>query len=96
MALRTLLRSLGHQRAVANARAASREASRRRVQREEVELYLERLHGSRQPARLDASRRWVGGSHGSLVRAVPAAGDAAPVSSQAPAEATSSLGGGGR
>ncbi|NUR08006.1 MAG: hypothetical protein HOQ45_13495 [Nocardioidaceae bacterium] len=32
----------GHERAVANARAACTELSRRRVEREEVEQYLER------------------------------------------------------
>jgi hypothetical protein len=38
---------LGHDRAVANARAACTELSRRRVEREEVELWLER-----RPARI--------------------------------------------
>lgn len=40
-----LLRRLGHQTAVENARLASTELSKRRVEREEVEIFLDRLHG---------------------------------------------------
>lgn len=44
-----LLQRLGNQRAIDNARAASTELSQRRVEREEVELFLNRLRA--QPGR---------------------------------------------
>lgn len=40
-----LLRGLGNQTAIDNARAASTALSQRRVEREEVEIFLARLHG---------------------------------------------------
>jgi hypothetical protein len=40
-----LLRRLGNQTAVENARLASTELSKRRVEREGVEIFLEQLHG---------------------------------------------------
>lgn len=38
-----LLEGLGHRRAIENARAASTELSRRRVEREDVSIFLARL-----------------------------------------------------
>lgn len=40
-----MLRRLGNQQAIDNARVASAELSKRRVERESVEIYLERLRG---------------------------------------------------
>ena len=43
MFIQHLLRRLGNQQAIDNARMASTDLSRRRVEREDVELFLERL-----------------------------------------------------
>lgn len=42
-----LLRELGNHRAIDNARTASTELSQRRVEREAVEIFLDRLHARR-------------------------------------------------
>lgn len=47
MFIRHLLRRLGNQQAIDNARLASTDLSRRRVEREGVELFLERLEVGR-------------------------------------------------
>lgn len=48
MSIQHLLRRLGNQQAIDNARMASTDLSRRRVEREDVELFLERLEVRRQ------------------------------------------------
>jgi hypothetical protein len=50
MFMNQLLRRLGNETAVDNARAASAELSRARVEREAVDLFLERLDARRRPA----------------------------------------------
>jgi len=53
-----LLRRLGNRAAIENARLATTEMSRRRVEREDVEIFLEQLH---------ARPRRLGGNLGSAV-----------------------------
>ena len=50
MFLEQLIQGLGNRRAIDNARAASTELARRRVEREEVELYLHAHNASWQSA----------------------------------------------
>lgn len=50
MFLEQLIQGLGNRRAIDNARAASTELTRLRVEREEVELYLQAHSASREPA----------------------------------------------
>lgn len=47
MSVEHLLRRLGNQAAIENARLATTELSRRRVEREDVEIFLEQLHARR-------------------------------------------------
>jgi hypothetical protein len=47
MSVQHLLRRLGNQAAIENARLATTELSRRRVEREDVEIFLEQLHARR-------------------------------------------------
>lgn len=44
MLVEHLLRRLGNRAAIENARLATTELSRRRVEREDVEIFLEQLH----------------------------------------------------
>ncbi len=52
-----LARVAGQERALANARAASTELSRQRVEREEVELFLVRARRACDPHRMTAHLR---------------------------------------
>jgi hypothetical protein len=47
MSVEHLLRRLGNQAAIENARLATTELSRRRVEREDVEIFLEQLYARR-------------------------------------------------
>lgn len=52
--------ALSNEQAVANAREAATALSRLRVEREEVELYLARLHALREPPAVVADARVAG------------------------------------
>jgi hypothetical protein len=48
----------GQDRALANARRASTEVSQRRVERDEVTIYVDALHDRKRDAQSSASQEW--------------------------------------